>query len=429
MTCSPVPNNGDAPYKAAGVCYACSIQCHGDHNLVEIFAKRDFTCDCGTSQLPATSSCTLRINPETGAKGVYSEKPFNDSSPNVYNQNFRNRFCNCSCDYDPFQQKGTMFQCLGLGTHLTGGCGEDWFHPGCLMGLKPRWYEDSEAKKEGEKEEVKIEVGEEGDDEDPPMPPGFPDEDAFEGFICYKCVESNPWIKRYADSKGFLKPVFFEGGVESTGAPVPAATGTTTSADTDGDSKKRKASDLEIETAGDAPAKRARSSADAICKLDRLPVPPTGRFSLFFKPDFRTELCQCAECTPRLDAFPQLREEEEIYEPPISDAGSEQGGTSTHGSGSLYERGESVLKNVDRVRAIEGVMAYNMMKEKLKPLFEAFAGTGKAIGADDIKDYFAKLRGDDEAIRDAGSAAAASREGNGGGDGDGAGNRREQSGY
>lgn len=410
------------------MCYACSIQCHGDHNLVEIFAKRNFTCDCGTTRLPATSSCTLRTNSDTGVKGVHSEKPFNDSAPNVYNQNFRNRFCNCSCDYDPFEQKGTMFQCLGLGTHLTGGCGEDWFHPGCLMGLNPRWYEDSKAKKEGKKEEVKTEAGEEGDDEDPPMPPGFPDEDAFEGFICYKCVESNPWIKKYASSKGFLKPVFFEEVSKSADSSAPEATDSSTSANTNGNNKKRKASELEVETTN-GPDKRLRSSADAICKLDRLIAPPAGRFSLFFEPDFRAELCQCAECTPRLEAFPQLREEEEIYEPPISDAGSEQDGASTHGSGSLYERGESVLKNVDRVRAIEGVMAYNMMKEKLKPLFEAFAGTGKAIGADDIKDYFAKLRGDDEAIRDAGSAAAASREGNGGGDGDGAGNRREQSGY
>lgn len=401
------------------MCYACSIQCHGDHNLVEIFTKRNFTCDCGTTRFPATSPCTLRVNADTGARSVHSEKPYNDAEPNVYNQNFRNRFCNCSCDYDPFQQKGTMFQCLGLGTHLTGGCGEDWFHPGCLVGLGPRWYEDPKGKQQ-EKEVKTEEAKEDADDEDPPMPPGFPDEDAFEGFICYKCVESNPWIKRYAGSRGFLKPVFFDGGDNSN----EAAATTNTSSSTATDTKKRKASELGVE-AEDGPDKRPRSSADSDCKFDRLPAPPAGRFSLFFLRDFRNELCKCTSCSTYLDTFPQLREEEEIYEPPLSDAGSEQGGGgSTVGSGSLYERGESALKNIDRVRAIEGVMAYNVMKEKLKPLFEAFAGTGKAIGADDIKDYFAKLRGDDEAIREAVNAAAAS-----GGGGDGSGNRREQSGY
>ena len=51
-------------------------------------------------------------------------------------------------------------------------------------------------------------MNEDEEDQDPPMPPGFPAEDDFEGFICYKCVDANPWIKRYAASPGFLNPVF-----------------------------------------------------------------------------------------------------------------------------------------------------------------------------------------------------------------------------
>ena len=101
----------------------------------------------------------------------------------------------------------------------------------------------------------------------------------------------------------------------------------------------------------------------------------------------------------------------------MSEDGSAQGGGSTMGSGSLLERGESALRNVDRVRAIEGVMAYNHLKDKLKPFFQQFAESGEAISAEDIKAYFAKLRGDDEAIKEAGEAPKA---------GDG---REEQSGY
>jgi E3 ubiquitin-protein ligase UBR7 len=153
---------------------------------------------------------------------VHSEEP---NPNNKYNQNFRNRFCGCECDYDPFQQKGTMFQCLGLGTHETGGCGEDWWHPGCVVGLGPKWFEITPTGKV--KEEVKDgetngplppiaedegatelngeahagEAGEE-DDNDPPPPPGFPAEDEFEGFLCYKCVDAHPWIKRYAGTPG-----------------------------------------------------------------------------------------------------------------------------------------------------------------------------------------------------------------------------------
>ena len=134
---------------------------------------------------------------------------------NKYNHNFQNRFCGCHCDYDAHQQKGTMFQCLGLGTAEEGGCGEDWYHTGCIVGLGPTWYEDQGFPKNkqvsGTLETITEDenAADEGSgDDDVPHAPGFPDEDDFEGFICYKCVDANPWIKRYAGTQGFLAPVF-----------------------------------------------------------------------------------------------------------------------------------------------------------------------------------------------------------------------------
>lgn len=44
---------------------------------------------------------------------------------------------------------------------------------------------------------------------------GFFDEESFEGFICYKCVELNLWIKYYVGIVGFLVLVFFDGGMKS----------------------------------------------------------------------------------------------------------------------------------------------------------------------------------------------------------------------
>ena len=440
LTCNPPPEKASDPYQAAGVCYSCSIQCHGEHTLVEIFNKRNFTCDCGTTRLPATNPCGLRVNPATNTKGgVHSEMP---DANNKYNHNFRNRFCGCECDYDPFQQKGTMFQCLGLGTHDTGGCGEDWWHPGCVVGLGPNWFESVEKTKprtangnadgstgkalatiseatEGQPAAA-AEAVQEAEDEELPMPPGFPAEEDFEGFLCYKCVEAHPWIKRYAGTPGFLPAVYHK-----EDSRVDESNG-------DHTSKKRKIEDDE----DDSQAKRVRAETDkpadlaaegdAVmttdgqadtkppCKLDSLPPSPEGRLSLFLAESFRERFCRCAACFPRLLPHPQLLEEEETYEPPISEEGSEHG--STHGSGSLYERGESALRNVDRVRAIEGVMAYNHLKEQLTPFFRQFAESGQAISAEDIKEYFAKLRGDDQ--------PAAEGEGTAESD-----SRREQSGY
>ena len=440
----------------AGVCYACSVQCHGEHTLVEIFQKRNFTCDCGTTRIPSTSPCNLRTNSETNTRGgVHSEEP---DPNNKYNHNFRNRFCGCECDYDPFQQKGTMFQCIGLGTTETGGCGEDWYHPGCLVGMGPRWFEKmkvenpkplktagdsalatiSEASDtvQGGEPNAAVQQTATDDDDEPPMPPGFPEEDDFEGFVCYKCVESNHWIKHFAGTSGFLPAVKLNHNEELERQQEESNSG------------KRKAED-DAEDQGEAkrikheeePNKETKEtdedSKDIVdrpqdvasdCKLPNLPPPPKERFSLFFKEDFRGKFCRCSSCYKHLNAYPQLLEEEETYEPPLSDDGASQHGGSTHGSGSLLERGESALRNVDRVRAIEGVMAYNHLKEQLKPFFQQFAESGQAIGAEDIKAYFAKLRGDEEDIKQAGEAAASSKDGGGGGSGD-SGNRQEQSGY
>lgn len=485
LTCNPAPSADDSSPQqlydgAAGVCYACSVQCHGEHTLVELFNKRNFTCDCGTTRFPATSPCCLRVDPRTNTKGaVHSEAP---DSGNKYNQNFRNRFCGCALDYDPFQQKGTMFQCLGLGTLETGGCGEDWWHPGCVVGLGPKWFE-KEDQEHAAKDTGHIQKGEEAtatgapdslptiseiaedepaaetqhgiegvgvveggdngdredeDEDEPPMPPGFPKEDDFEGFICYKCVDAFPWIRQYAGAPGFLPAVLYgdETGVTPMQAVAPLRDGLLKrKAEDDTETiVKRARSDEQVvvgdETPGVKESSETTTAAASIaippmapaCKRTALPPPPTGRFSLFFTEKFRDHLCRCADCFPLLTAHPQLLEQEETYEPPVSedgDSNAEGGGTGSgsHGSGSLFERGESALRNVDRVRAIEGVMAYNHLKDKLKPFFQQFAESGRAISAEDIKSYFAKLRGDEQAIREAGEAANADD------------NRKEQSGY
>lgn len=63
---------------SSGVCAGCSIACHGyvptpsqtektgadevgvrEHELHELFNRRDFRCDCGTSRMGAGSCCTI----------------------------------------------------------------------------------------------------------------------------------------------------------------------------------------------------------------------------------------------------------------------------------------------------------------------------------------------------------------------------------
>lgn len=69
-------------------------------------------------------------------------------------------------------------------------------------------------------------------------------------------------------------------------------------------------------------------------------------------------------------------------------------------------------------------MVYNHLKDKVKSFLQPFAESGQAVGAEDIKAYFEKLRGDAEAIKAAGGAAIGDSS-DGGADGD---SRKEQSG-
>ncbi|EZF30424.1 hypothetical protein H109_00590 [Trichophyton interdigitale MR816] len=420
LTCNPPPENPSSPYNAAGVCYSCSISCHGEHELVELFTKRNFTCDCGTRRLPSTSPCALRADPATGQKGAHSEDPTPD---NKYNQNFRNRFCGCSDTYDPAKEKGTMFQCLGIGTVETGGCGEDWWHPECLRGLPRIASTDKE------------------DDEDLPLPAGFPDEDDFETFICYKCLDSNPWLKRYAGTPGFLPPVYLENKMLEDSGDALKDRGNDTLEPLATPHKKRALVDEDPIEPGVKRAKQESSAhlvepstqmAKTKEKHDLLPLDtPEGRFSLFVKEDFRDHLCKCVECFPNLEPNRQLREEEDVYEPPLSEDGEGQNANNSAGSihtGSLLDRGEAALSNLDRVKAIEGVMVYNHLRDKVKEFLKPFAESGQAVGAEDIKSYFEKLRGDDQAIREAGGKPSTSRDEDEAEDDKKGGNRREQSG-
>ena len=457
LTCTPPPASPAQIFTPAGVCYSCSISCHGEHNLVELFTKRAFTCDCGTERYANAGSgaeCSLRLNVGTGRKGgVKGEK---EALGNRYNQNFEGTFCGCGEEYDPEMEKGTMFQCLGLGTVEDGGCGEDWWHPECLMGL-PRTKHEVKAKAPSESAGGLETVAEEGEDgpadtthDEEPLPVGFPDEDDFDHVLCYKCTEAFPWIKQYAGTAGFLPAVpADDSSVSAATQPIVEESELHDSAE----SKKRKVEDdadgesqesakrLKADSPQNAPTTASSTTAATVESTDQpklstlpptetnghpkpkhtlLPPTPPGPQTLFLTPTFREQLCHCPTCFPHLTPHPHLLEEEETHEPPVSESDGPAGGGSVH-SGSIYERGEAALQGIDRVRAIEGAMVYNSLKEKVQSFLKPFAESGTAVGAEDIKEYFAKLRGDEEAGREAGLVGVG-----GGVEGSG---RREQGGY
>lgn len=81
--CKTCTGPGDEP---SGMCYSCSIACHSDHELLELFPKRNFRCDCGVPGKFGGSSCEL-------TKGQQKAAAVNNQ--NTYNHNFKGLYCRC----------------------------------------------------------------------------------------------------------------------------------------------------------------------------------------------------------------------------------------------------------------------------------------------------------------------------------------------
>lgn len=106
LTC--IPEAKSDVTKAAGVCLGCCFHCHEGHELVELYTKRNFRCDCGNTKF-SNKSCKL----ETAKTDV--------NEFNAYNQNFSGKYCGCNRPYpDPEDSvEDEMIQCVLC---------EDWYH-------------------------------------------------------------------------------------------------------------------------------------------------------------------------------------------------------------------------------------------------------------------------------------------------------------
>eukprot|EP01018_Ginkgo_biloba_P023085 Gb_07681 [translate_table: standard] len=108
LTCVPAGN--------AGVCTACGLSCHDGHEVVELWTRRRFRCDCGNSKF-GSNHCKLLADKDP------------ENKDNTYNQNYKGLYCSCHRPYpDPDEEDQVgMIQCCIC---------EDWFHENHL-GLEP----------------------------------------------------------------------------------------------------------------------------------------------------------------------------------------------------------------------------------------------------------------------------------------------------
>jgi len=330
----------------AGICLACSYDCHEGHELVELYTKRNFRCDCGNHKFAASgggdAAKCCKLAPHKDVTG---------NPDNVYNQNYDGLYCTCHRPYpDPEDTvEDEMIQCVVC---------EDWYHsrhlnisPNCNGGKVPEEYHE---------------------------------------MICHLCAAKHPFLSSYAKSALIKADASDVTSATNAAAVDPnnVTTGTSTNA-----------------AAGETDSRKRKLSGEGNCRLKRTKQSQTDRSettgesssssspssssstALFFSEGWRSTLCTCANCQKMYEdeniAF--LTQEED------SVGAYEAAGAAQTGLGGEEEE-EAALGNLlggmDRFQQGELIAGYNDMKTALNEYLRQFAEQGKVVKAEDIRNFF-----------------------------------------
>ncbi|KAI0746784.1 hypothetical protein C8Q80DRAFT_1235669 [Daedaleopsis nitida] len=397
LTCTP---SSSADQEPRGICSACSIACHTDHEQLELFPKRGFRCDCPTRSL--AHPCSLH---------THLEEP-NDK--NVYGRNFRAQFCRCGRKYEAENEQETMIQCLAC---------EDWFHESCLnLRERPSSRAPSPAPpaESANPEGPPVDDGA-SDASSSGLPPPLVCADDYDALICNGCVRKIDALRRIAGTPGALMVVRTPGH-EGTSWVIIGKDEPKESVQVNVEGRDRKVEDAvsppQAPVAGEKRERSASLAQEPQPKKARLSpetekppclAPPQdprvekllshldsasgeaieaegneaseryeGAGDVFLAEEWRSRWCRCQNCLPSLQAHPYLLEEEETYEPPEDpDLGV-----------SLEELGMRALQRLPREKAIDGIMAFNAMRDDLMKHLRPFAERGDEVTEADIRGFF-----------------------------------------
>ncbi|KAG7396194.1 putative E3 ubiquitin-protein ligase ubr7 [Phytophthora boehmeriae] len=337
MTCTP-----DAlarPEKRAGVCLACTYNCHQDHELVELYTKRAFRCDCGNSKFPESNPCKLE-----------TDKAATNPS-NTYSQNYGGLYCNCHRPYpDPERTtEEVMVQCVIC---------EDWLHeehifpPTTENKADDKTETASDATKSEGMETEKPLVDAEGEDADPADGSiVFPEH--FDELVCMECMQKHPFLLAYT--------------VEHPDASNEEGD----HAASENDSNKPQETDSAACTLKE---KQKLLEAEGLSALR-----PT-----FWSSDWRSELCQCPACVVLFEkhGIAYLLDNEDSLH--VYEANAREKKVASDEE--LAQR--AFASKLSHEQQVEVAMGYNVMKNNLQQYLAGFASSGRTVRAEDIKSFF-----------------------------------------
>lgn len=352
LTCCPEARND--PSMRAGVCLACSYQCHENHELVELYTKRNFRCDCPTSRIPG-QKCTFA---ETSSPNEPKHEPNKDNS---YNQNFFGLYCTCKRPYpDPEDSiPDEMIQCVLC---------EDWYHTRHLNA---------------------------------PIPAA----DSYSEMICDVCMEKHSFLRDYSGlAVNKVEPTNESANVsvlncttdeEKLRADLDKSIADimpniSSSDDTMEDSAT--ISGTHDEGVGEPATKKPKLDEDA-GKCRRPPASLGYKGGAVFWPDnWRSSLCSCQTCS-------QIYESQKVsflLDPEDTVQFYEENGLKKVVE-TDYERGIRAFSTMGRTQQIDALTEYNRMKEKLQEFLRTFAVNKKVVTEEDINTFFQGMKNEKNA--------------------------------
>ncbi|KAJ7990746.1 hypothetical protein DPEC_G00290110 [Dallia pectoralis] len=337
-TCTP---SGMEP---AGLCLACTNHCHDEHDIYELYTKRNFRCDCGNDKF-GEFNCLL--NPDKDRQNI----------KNLYNHNFHGCYCACDRPYPDTEDQVNedMIQCIIC---------EDWYHSrhlGCVV-------EDSEELQE---------------------------------MICEPCMNKAPFLWTYAAH--FAEPPVQNvspckeeveekvseddpfrrrntGGEGSSTSPTCQKVGRAAC----------KRTYLEMAGRAASPVKTVSPVKAVCCKLMELKSQGVERArggAVFWPYHWRDKLCTCISCKRvYVEAGVQF-----LLDESDTVLAYENRGSMEHGSAEFDSLLMSGLSNLGHVQQLEIVYMFNEMQMELMAFLRKIAEEGKVVTAEAIHQFFGEL--------------------------------------
>ncbi|XP_036591439.1 putative E3 ubiquitin-protein ligase UBR7 [Trichosurus vulpecula] len=352
-TCTP---EGEEP---AGICLACSYECHGSHKLFELYTKRNFRCDCGNSKF---KNLECKLLPEKGKL----------NSGNKYNDNFFGLYCICKRPYpDPEDEiPDEMIQCVVC---------EDWFHGRHLGAIPP----------------------ESGD---------------FQEMVCQACMKRCSFLWAYAaqlavptvtkittaEDDGVLNV----DGIEDQKV-IKAENGANHHNSVPEESVLEKGKDVREENKAeqvDEPSTSTGSESDlqtvsmnehqtveshSGCRLQDL---RTRKYikqdtATYWPHNWRNKLCTCSDCMKMYADLEVLFLTDE-YDTVLAYENKGKSDQGTDRRDPLMD----TLNSMNRVQQVELICEYNDLKTELKDYLRRFADEGTVVKREDIQQFFEEFQ-------------------------------------